>query len=268
MAIWPPSYIARLRTADTGAIRREAEAILERVKADYGDVKYLNGMVLTDETLATVADRELADVRTLAVGQIAPEIAGEDVDGKPMKLSEFRGKVVVLDFGSHTHCGACRLAYPRLRDLVDRYRNRPFVVLGINNNDSRETLKELETNKEITWRCWWDHAQDDGPGPITTRWNVRGYPTFIVLDQRWDDPLQGPQPDRRKGFRRGDRGPGEAGRGRAPRLDDPDANASGGRGSVRAGTKKGLERSLALLNSRPPILRPSPEISPPTFPHL
>ena len=99
-----------------------------------------------------------------------------------MALSEFRGKVVVLDFGSHTHCGACRLVYPRLRALVDRYRNRPFVVLGINNNDSRDVLKELEAKKEITWRSWWDHAQDDGPGPITTRWNIRGYPTFIVLD--------------------------------------------------------------------------------------
>ena len=157
-------------------------------------------MVLTDETLATVADRELADVRTLAIGQPAPEIDGEDIDGKPMTLSEFRGKVVVLDFGSHTHCGACRLAYPRLRDLVDRYRNRPFVVLGISNNDSRETLKELETNKEITWRCWWDHAQDDGPGPITTRWNVRGYPTFIVLDHDGTIRFKDLSPMDEKGF--------------------------------------------------------------------
>ncbi len=100
-----------------------------------------------------------------------------------MALSEFRGKVVVLDFGSHTQCGNCRLAYPRLRELVDRYRDRPFVVLGISNNDSREVLKELEAKKEITWRSWWDGGQADGPGPITTRWNIRGYPTFIVLDQ-------------------------------------------------------------------------------------
>ncbi len=36
-----------------------------------------------------------------AVGQTAPEIAGEDIDGKPMKLSDYRGKVVVLDFGGN-----------------------------------------------------------------------------------------------------------------------------------------------------------------------
>ncbi len=75
LAIWPPSYIERLRKSDPRALRREAEAILERVKADYGDVEILNGMVLQDETLAAVADRELADVRTLAIGQVAPRSA-------------------------------------------------------------------------------------------------------------------------------------------------------------------------------------------------
>jgi hypothetical protein len=45
-------------------------------------------------------------------------------------------------------------------------------------------LKQLKTRGEITWRTWWDGDQPDGPGPITTRWNIRGYPTFIVLDHR------------------------------------------------------------------------------------
>ena len=39
-----------------------------------------------------------------------------------MKLSEFRGKVVLLDFGSHEHCGGCRLVYPRLRKILDQYK--------------------------------------------------------------------------------------------------------------------------------------------------
>jgi RNA polymerase sigma factor (sigma-70 family) len=169
LAMWAPSYIEGLRRADTHAIRREAEAILERVKAEFGDVKHLYGMVLQNETLATVADRELADIRTLGIGQVAPEISGEDADGKPMKLSEFRGKVVVLDFGSHTHCGGCKLVYPRLRALVERYRNRPFVVLGINNNDPRDALKQLRALGEITWRCWWDGDRSDGPGPIRSQ---------------------------------------------------------------------------------------------------
>jgi peroxiredoxin len=101
-----------------------------------------------------------------------------------MKLSEFRGKVVLLDFGSHEHCGGCKVVYPRLRATLDRLRGRPFVILGINNFDRRDKLKEAIAQGEITWRCWWDGDKPDTPGPITTSWNIRGYPTFILIDGR------------------------------------------------------------------------------------
>jgi thiol-disulfide isomerase/thioredoxin len=138
----------------------------------------------TGETLATVADRELADIRTLAVGQAAPEITGKDVEGRAMALSEFRGKVIVLDFGTHEHCGGCKLVYPKQRELVEQHKARPFVVLGINTGDHLDVLKDLLAKKEVTWRCWWDGDDPLHPGPITARWNIRGYPTFIVLDHR------------------------------------------------------------------------------------
>ena len=44
------------------------------------------------------ADSQLALARVPVVGQVAPEIEGEDLDGVPFKLSDYRGKVVVLDF--------------------------------------------------------------------------------------------------------------------------------------------------------------------------
>jgi RNA polymerase sigma factor (sigma-70 family) len=184
IAMWPRSYVEWLQKTGAESLRQQADAMFERVKFDFGDIKDLNGTVLQEETLADMADRELIDSRTLRIGQTAPEITGEDIDGKRMTLSEYRGKVVLLDFGSHEHCGGCRLAYPRLRAIIDQYRGRPFVVLGINNNDNRDVLKELESRGEITWKCWWDggNAQQDSPGPITRRWNVRAYPSFIVLD--------------------------------------------------------------------------------------
>jgi len=197
--MWDPAFIDRLRR-ERPKLDREAEAILERVKADYGDVNHVNGTVPIEETLAVVADRELTDIRTLAVGQVAPEITGEDVDGRPMTLAEFRGKVVLLDFGSHEHCGGCHLVYPRLRTIVDQYRGRPLVVLGVNNNDRRDILVQLKAKGEVTWRCWWDGDREDGPGPITTRWNIRGYPTFIVLDHRGMIRFKDLHPDDVRGF--------------------------------------------------------------------
>ena len=51
--------------------------------------------------LLTPASRAASPSTGFAIGQTAPEITGKDLDGKPMKLSEFRGKVVVLDFWGH-----------------------------------------------------------------------------------------------------------------------------------------------------------------------
>lgn len=68
------------------------EKLLEQCVAEFADVPY------QDATLGKVAERQLYALRNLKIGGTAPEIAGADMDGKPMKLSEHRGKVVVLDF--------------------------------------------------------------------------------------------------------------------------------------------------------------------------
>jgi len=71
----------------------EAEERFEEVVGDYGDVQggYRG-------TLGEAAKAQLHEARNLVVGKVAPEIEGEDVDGTKFKLSEYRGKVVVLDF--------------------------------------------------------------------------------------------------------------------------------------------------------------------------
>ena len=130
-----------------------------------------------------------------------------------MKLSEFRGKVVLLDFGSHENCGGCKLVYPLLRSALERWRGRPFVILGINTICRRNTLKEAIARGEITWRCWWEENQADGPGPITTSWNIRGYPDLLPHRPPRRDPLQeGHPPLRHQVLRRGGRGTSERGR--------------------------------------------------------
>lgn len=70
----------------------EAKKLYQQVDAEYADVK------TPRSTLGEQAKANLFEMENLAVGKAAPEIEGKDQDGKPMKLSEYRGKVVVLDF--------------------------------------------------------------------------------------------------------------------------------------------------------------------------
>jgi hypothetical protein len=76
----------------------QAEEMFQRLLDKHAAAK------LNNRPLGTMARSELAGLRTmlkLAIGKVAPEIEGEDIDGNPFKLSDYRGKVVVLDFWGH-----------------------------------------------------------------------------------------------------------------------------------------------------------------------
>jgi hypothetical protein len=94
-ALYGKEYLARLERQDRDQIAREVEAVLERAAAKYGDVKLPGG-----EAVAARARAALFEIRNLSVGKEAPDIDGEDQDGKRFKLSDYRGKVVLLDFWS------------------------------------------------------------------------------------------------------------------------------------------------------------------------
>jgi hypothetical protein len=88
-------YLEELQRQDRAEAAREAEALFERAAAEYGDVKLPDG-----GTVGHKAEADLFAMRRLAVGKEAPDIEGRDQDGKPFKLSDYRGKVVLLDFWS------------------------------------------------------------------------------------------------------------------------------------------------------------------------
>ena len=85
--------VDRMLVADLTAMAAEAEKFLEHVLEDFAEVEHpYNG------TLGSAADNNLYELRNLQVGMVAPDIAGEDVDGVQFKLSDYKGKVTVIDF--------------------------------------------------------------------------------------------------------------------------------------------------------------------------
>src|SRR5215472_17136383 len=66
----------------------------------------------------------------------APSVMFETLDGRPMSLAEYRGKVVLLNFWG-TWCGVCRSDIPELIKLQKEYGNRGFTVLGIAMEDKQ-----------------------------------------------------------------------------------------------------------------------------------
>ncbi len=152
----------------------EAATLFERVMKEFSDIEGENG------PLGEIAKNGLFELRHLSVGKEAPEISGEDNEGRAMKLSEFRGKVVVLDFWGEW-CGPCRGLYPFERALIKRMEGKPFVFLGINSDpeDARDRVRSRMKQEQNNWRYWVDGAW---PGAIGSTWSVQSWPTLYVID--------------------------------------------------------------------------------------
>ena len=71
--------------------------------------------------------------------------------------------------------------FPHERSLVAKYKDEPFAIIGINSDKDLEQLKDVRKTENITWRSFWNGPEGTG-GPISTAWNVRGWPTLYVLD--------------------------------------------------------------------------------------
>ena len=165
--------VAELEKADPKALREEAIGLLLQAQSEFGDVK-IDGQPIRDQ-----AEHILFRLQRLNIGQVAPEITGADQDGRPMKLSDYRGKVVAIVFWG-SWCGVCMREVPAERELVSQMQGKPFVLVGVN-SDPDSALKSVIEKNRINWRSWSD-GEVEGPQPIARAWNVTSWPKIYLLD--------------------------------------------------------------------------------------
>jgi peroxiredoxin len=156
-----------------------AEPYFIQVTTEYADVPSADGKFqLADRARAELA--RIANLPNLKVGKPAPEISGEDLDGKALRLSDHRGKVVVVCFWG-TWCAPCMAMVPHERELVERMKGKPFALLGVNSDEAgdREKARTATREKQMTWPSWWDGGFR---GAIQTAYDVPHWPMVYVLD--------------------------------------------------------------------------------------
>ncbi len=170
----------------------EINDVLTRLNDEYADVaalefnwagpnrKFLQARDDTQPTTYGALAKSLQfELNHLVPGRQAPEIEGTDAAGERFRLSDYRGKVVLLTF-SADWCGGCVELYPLQRKLVEQFRDQPFVLLSVSRDETVESLRKSIATGKITWRCWWDGME----GPIYRAWNSPGAPSIFLLDHR------------------------------------------------------------------------------------
>jgi hypothetical protein len=70
---------------------------------------------------------------------------------------------------------------PHEKALVERLKDQPFALLGINSDGDCETVKKILAEQGLSWRQAVDGALT---GPLATKWNVNGWPTIFVIDAK------------------------------------------------------------------------------------
>ncbi|SKB03791.1 Peroxiredoxin [Prosthecobacter debontii] len=164
-------FDAALTPEQAEASKTQAMDCFQEIVSSYSQVS-IQGFPIADQ-----AGRMLFEMSNLSVGSEVPEIDGKDVDGTGFKLSDFRGKHVVLMFWGGW-CHACHGVIPSVNQFVLETQGKSVVVLGINTDIPDEARKAYQ-DYHVTFRNWSDGTTS---GPITTLFNLRNFPTFYLVD--------------------------------------------------------------------------------------
>ena len=118
----------------------------------------------------------------MRLGTEVPDFTFVDFEGKARRLSDFRGKYVLLDFWG-TWCAPCVAQIPHLKEVYEKYRNRGFEILGMDremdDKQTAEKVKKFLADKGVTWTGATSESVRD---VVEKRFRIGVYPTTFLLD--------------------------------------------------------------------------------------
>jgi cytochrome c-type biogenesis protein len=115
---------------------------------------------------------------SLSYAEVSYEFTLQDLDGRQVSLSDYRGKVVFIDFWA-TWCPPCREAIPYVEELSNKYKNnKKVVVLGINIGEDADTVANFLNKQQMSYPVLL------GDDDVLSNYKINAVPTFFIIDQK------------------------------------------------------------------------------------
>ncbi len=161
----------------------DPQLVIEQATAtvSFADIE-VNAEIPADKLVFKPADGDKKvksfDPQRAMLGEASPDFKGVDLEGKPLNLSDFKGKVVLLDFWA-TWCGPCMQVIPKIQEIAAEYADKGVVVIGMNQDDeeSKEKVKGMVAAKKLTFHQFMDTTQ-----AVAEQFKVDGIPCTVLID--------------------------------------------------------------------------------------
>ncbi len=141
---------------------------------------------LSSDVKNTITGKEYAKflkgVKTTAIGEMAPEFTQNDPNGKPIKLSSFKGKYVLVDFWA-SWCSPCRAENPNLVKAYNKYQEKGFEILSVSFDDAKGKNAWLAAIKKDG--LIWKHVSDlkGWKSKVAELYAIKAIPQNVLLDK-------------------------------------------------------------------------------------
>lgn len=155
----------------------------ESLSADFDKVKELLNALdekLADNEFYQAVEAKYDVLVRVSVGKEAPDFTLNSPEGKPVSLSSFRGKLLLLDFWA-SWCGPCRKENPNVVKVYEEYKDKGFDILGVSlDNNKDRWLQAIKSDGLV-----WNHVSDlkGWKSEAAAIYSVRGIPHTILIDQ-------------------------------------------------------------------------------------
>ena len=118
-------------------------------------------------------------LKSVEVGQVAPDFTMNDSTGKPVMLSSLKGKVLLVDFWA-SWCMPCREENPNLVALYGKYHPKGFDIFGVSFDSKRDRWLKAIADDSLTWTHVSDlSGWDNAAGKL---YGIRSIPSNVLLD--------------------------------------------------------------------------------------